>query len=121
MPSGRLLAGMLAAVALAGIAAAPAAAQDRLQSAYSCFSIPSLAKSISSESGYPLAVTQLIGGNQARIWARAVARKTGSPLQADEVAVAKGRGIAPLVMLIFAREGCARNIVMVRILPDPEI
>ena len=38
-----------------------------------------------------------------------------------EARIAKGRGIAPLIMLIFSRQGCARNIVMVRVIPDPEI
>lgn len=85
-----------------------------------CFSIDSLGRSLSN-TGNRLAITHRIAGSQAQVWATEVARRTGSPLQADEVATVEGSGLAPLVMLIFAANGCALDIVLVRIVPDAEI
>jgi hypothetical protein len=65
-----------------------------------------------------LAVTRRIGGSEAQLWAKEVARKTGAPFAADEVATVEGRDIAPLIMLVFSDAGCARSIVMVRLVPD---
>lgn len=104
-------------LACGSVASRAAAPETKKPAQPACYSMMSLAQSLATD-GRGLAITHLMKGEDAKPWVTEVGRKTGAKIAADEVATVEGRGISPLVMLIFANGGCAQNVVTIRIIPD---